>query len=629
MEKRLKVLVSAYACGPNEGSEPEVGWQWALQMSRFHDVTVLTRTMYRENIEKELAPLRGTRPLPEFVYYEEGPVVMWIRNSFNAFRVHYHFWQRSAWRVIEDLHQEKKFDLMHHSTIAGFRFPTAIWEHGVPTIWGPVGGIHSIEWHLLPWENPRGLAQEAMRYLDNFIQWAPFHALPRRFALSTLTLSSTEEMRQMFRDLKLETTLMPAVGINPYRTPVPERSVPRGPLKVLFVGSIITLKGIDLAIAAFAEARLDATFTIVGSGQFMPLAKKMTARLGLENKVVFRGRLPAPETLQVYKDYDVFLFPSLHDTGGFAVLEAMASGMPVVCLDCGGPKMSVRDGTGIRVPLGPRKSVISGLAEALRKYDSNRELVLTHGRAARKAVEEDYDWDKKGEQMNLIYRQTATARTPNKESAQNSTLWAGLKSHLPLDAMMMTLAFMLIIGILGFFSVQKLEENTRLIVADTLPDLSETGSMNSCLAEGFNRALLICMARTPGEMAKYKSEMDDFSDRSEHFLKLYQESEFMENEYTLYTDVLADRKNYLDIREHVISLAGESRQEAALKLFKSDLLPAYLKYKTSAENLMLFNIRLGEERGESILTICGWTQLLVAVIGMFLFAAGFLIGFFK
>ena len=55
MPKKLKVLISAYACEPNKGSEPEVGWQWALQMARYHDVTVLTRSNNRAGIEKELA----------------------------------------------------------------------------------------------------------------------------------------------------------------------------------------------------------------------------------------------------------------------------------------------------------------------------------------------------------------------------------------------------------------------------------------------------------------------------------------------------------------------------------------------------------------------------------------------
>ena len=62
MSKRLKVLISAYACEPGKGSEPEVGWQWALQMARHHDVTVLTRANNRQAIEPAIEALRGRQP---------------------------------------------------------------------------------------------------------------------------------------------------------------------------------------------------------------------------------------------------------------------------------------------------------------------------------------------------------------------------------------------------------------------------------------------------------------------------------------------------------------------------------------------------------------------------------------
>ena len=54
MSKKLKILISAYACEPDKGSEPGVGWNWAKQISRFHEVWVITRKNNRPSIEKEL-----------------------------------------------------------------------------------------------------------------------------------------------------------------------------------------------------------------------------------------------------------------------------------------------------------------------------------------------------------------------------------------------------------------------------------------------------------------------------------------------------------------------------------------------------------------------------------------------
>src|ERR1700759_5573348 len=107
MPKKLKVLISAYAGEPNKGSEPEVGWQWALQMARFHDITVLTRENNRAAIEKELKILEGKQPLPVFVYHDEPPFLLAVKRNFSALKLYYIIWQRSAHQVIGGLNKAK------------------------------------------------------------------------------------------------------------------------------------------------------------------------------------------------------------------------------------------------------------------------------------------------------------------------------------------------------------------------------------------------------------------------------------------------------------------------------------------------------------------------------------------
>lgn len=100
MHRRLRVLISAYACEPDKGSEPEVGWQWALQMARFHDVTVLTRANNKPGIEAKLATLRGQRPVPTFVYHEESNFLQGTKQRLSSLKLYYVLWQRSAREVI-------------------------------------------------------------------------------------------------------------------------------------------------------------------------------------------------------------------------------------------------------------------------------------------------------------------------------------------------------------------------------------------------------------------------------------------------------------------------------------------------------------------------------------------------
>src|SRR6267143_6192337 len=91
MPRRLKVLISAYACEPGKGSEPEVGWQLALQMAKFHDITVVTRANNQPTIEKGLAAYEG--PHPQFIYYDLPQWVLALKRRGMWVAIYYFFWQ--------------------------------------------------------------------------------------------------------------------------------------------------------------------------------------------------------------------------------------------------------------------------------------------------------------------------------------------------------------------------------------------------------------------------------------------------------------------------------------------------------------------------------------------------------
>jgi glycosyltransferase involved in cell wall biosynthesis len=205
--------------------------------------------------------------------------------------------------------------------------------------------------------------------------------------------------------LKIATKLMPTIGLHAANFPVPPRTVRRGPLQLLFVGNLLPLKGLDFGLKALKASGTEARLTLIGEGAFKKNLETLAANLGLKDGVEFRGRLPRAQALAAYKDFDVCLFPSLHDSGGYAVIEAMCNAMPTICLAVGEPDTAVRAGGGISVPLGSRAEVVAGLARAIRSYDSDRESLLKDGLAGRKNVEENYDWEHKGKRMNDFYRE--------------------------------------------------------------------------------------------------------------------------------------------------------------------------------------------------------------------------------
>ncbi len=104
---------------------------------------------------------------------------------------------------------------------------------------------------------------------------------------------------------------------------------------------------------------------ILGEGPLRDRWQRMAQRTGVAAHTTWLGRLPYREALRKYAWADVFAFTSLRDTSGNVVLEALAAGVPVVCLDHQGMHDIVTDECGIKVPLGTPGEVIAGLSESI------------------------------------------------------------------------------------------------------------------------------------------------------------------------------------------------------------------------------------------------------------------------
>jgi glycosyltransferase involved in cell wall biosynthesis len=628
MAQRLKVLISAYACEPGKGSEPEVGWRWALEMARFHDVVVLTRANNRRAIEQGLELLRGSQPPPRFVYHDEPPFLLDIKKSFRATKLYYIIWQRSAREVISGLHKIHQFDLLHHVTFAAFRYPAAIWGHGVPCVWGPIGGIESVPIGFLPWSHPRSLLLEILRDLHNLVQASPFHTLPGRASASTLILASTRDMRDAFASHGFEAQILPTIGLDPAELPYLPHPTRQTPLKLLFVGNVITLKGVELALHAFARAAADATLTIIGDGDYLPAAKSLAIKLGVQNRVNFVGRLPRQQVLETYRNHDVFLFPSLHDTGGYAVIEAMFNELPVICLDCGGPAITVTDGCGFKIPVKSRGTVIDGLTIAIEIYHRNLKLLEEHGHNARQRVLSDYAWEKRGNHMNDLYQLVCQKQVQDASFTGIGHTATLLHRMFSFKGMAAAIIALLLIGSFGFGSLTLLKRKANQIVTDTLPGLAYAGQANAHLADAYRTLLFITMDDQQ-RRDQIRSEMAMLSDRTMSYLQKYESSIFSREDRTNFETVVKLRKEYDQTRDKVLALAAAGKRDEAISLFNESLMPKQAEVKRAGDKLLDYNMHQGERRGRDIMTICSGTQLAVAAVGMIIFILGFFIGLSK
>lgn len=117
------------------------------------------------------------------------------------------------------------------------------------------------------------------------------------------------------------------------------------------------------------------------------------------------GDLPRDKTLSKLEECHVLVHPSLHDSGGWVCLEAMAAGRPVICLDIGGPATQVTGETGFKIPTHAPDQAVRDLAEAMSHLAHDSKLQMQMGEAGRRRVNEVYDWQIKGQLLNQRYEE--------------------------------------------------------------------------------------------------------------------------------------------------------------------------------------------------------------------------------
>jgi len=404
----MKVLMSCYACEPDKGSEPGVGWNWALQAARFAEVWVLTRANNRSAIEAELA--RDPVPNLHFVYHDLPRWARFWKRGSRGVHLYYYLWQLSAIPKIRHLHRTIGFDLGHHVTFVSFRFPSALALLGIPYIWGPVAGAERIPWRFYRELGLPGAIHEAAHQIHN--RFARLDPLVRRTALNAAAILVVNEATQhaLPGAVHQRCQIVSAIGINYEEVNGVACSQAADGLRLLFVGALVPRKGVQLALEAMA--RLDAsrgpiTLTVVGDGPERAKLQALASRLGIDDRVRFLGSLARSEVMQIYREHHVLVFPSLRDSGGFAVLEAMAAGLPVICLALGGPATLVTEDTGFRIPAHTPGQVVKDLVSAIAYLRDNPEVRRQMGEAARLRTRNVFCWEQKGDILRELYRELA------------------------------------------------------------------------------------------------------------------------------------------------------------------------------------------------------------------------------
>ncbi|KJC53643.1 hypothetical protein UP10_41870 [Bradyrhizobium sp. LTSPM299] len=287
----------------------------------------------------------------------------------------------AALRAARRLQKAVQFDAIHHLTWGGIRAPTFLGSLGPPLIVGPIGGGETSPSTLRDGFSTKGRILESVRDLSNSTVFIN-PILRRGLDDAAVIFAKTADTRDLLSSAQRKKTVVFNELSRREVQKVSPRTRVQSPPKLLYAGRLLYWKGVHIAIRAFAQLLKKiptARFTIVGSGPEEGRLKADVSALKIEQSVDFISWLPQNELFGLYGSHDLFLFPSLHDSSGGVVLEALTHGLPVVCLDLGGPKEIVTANAGIVVKTAALDAgqVASSIADEIHKVLSS-ETDLMH-----------------------------------------------------------------------------------------------------------------------------------------------------------------------------------------------------------------------------------------------------------
>jgi glycosyltransferase involved in cell wall biosynthesis len=298
---------------------------------------------------------------------------------------------------------EHGIDVVHQPIPVSPREPSLLYDIGAPVLIGPMNGGMSY---------PPAFRGRQGRHVTSFLYLAQLttdlmnRLLPGKLRAAMLLVANDRTRRALPSGVRGEvmTLVENGVDLSLWR-PAADVRADGGPLRAVFVGRLIHCKAVDLLLEAFRDltARTPAILRLAGDGPQRQPWEARARELGLDGVVEFLGWIDQEECAGLLRRSDVLILPSLHECGGSVVLEAMATGLPVIASKWGGPADYLDESCGILVDPTSRPSFVAGLTEAMARLASSPDLRRELGRAGRARAVGEFDWDRKIERFKEIY----------------------------------------------------------------------------------------------------------------------------------------------------------------------------------------------------------------------------------
>ena len=394
----MNYLISAYSVNPYKGSEDSIGWNWVLQYEKNYKkgdrIILLTKKFNEKDTRRGLKEFNIQHV--ELVIVDVPDALNWFREKHSAFHhMYYILWQHWAWLWVK--HSGIRFDVIHHVTMNDYRIPSEMYKaKGAKVIWGPMGGAQVTPRPLKVYEKNQ-LVASFREFVNKSCSWNPFYKKALRSYYKIYCINN-ETQKQISRIVGKDVPLMPELALRDEYKNLPIRKGNNDILKIVFVGRLIGKKGIAFLVDALSLMPTDMNWELLifGDGDDHALIEKQIADSGIGKNVKLMGNRPLNQIAEAYQQADVFVLPSLRETSGNVLLEAMAYAVPIVAFDTSFCRLLKEVDCGVFINTEQAlNNIKEDYCKAIVTLGQDKELAKQMGMNGYKYVNSKLTWDEK------------------------------------------------------------------------------------------------------------------------------------------------------------------------------------------------------------------------------------------
>jgi len=304
-------------------------------------------------------------------------------------------------KIVRKQIKDKKINVVHEPAPVSPKQPSVMFFLGVPVIVGPLnGGINFPD----SFQYMQGKFEKIFYKVGRLFSLVLNVFMPGKLLANIILVANqrTKKALPLFIQGQVIELVENGVDLDLWKFRKPSKL--KKPIQFVFMGRLIDLKCVDLLIQAFSKIESEAKLVIIGDGKIRSELELLARESKARNEIEFLGWMPQIECSQKLIESDVLVLPSVRECGGAVVLEAMAVGLPVIAVNWGGPADYITPETGILIEPSDKNLFVQELSNAMQLLADDENKRLSMGVEARKRVEEQFDWNKKVNNIIDIYR---------------------------------------------------------------------------------------------------------------------------------------------------------------------------------------------------------------------------------